>query len=64
MQSNIEERTYLDLKATARYLGLNEKTMKSILERNSDVIIYQKVGSRYLINISSIDEAIKNKSLK
>ena len=61
---NNKELKYMNLKATAGYLGLNEKTLKNVLERNSDVIIYQKIGNKYLIDVSSIDEAINNKALK
>lgn len=55
--------TYLTLKDSARLIGVNERTMKNILDKNKELLNYSKIGSRYLINKDSLLVLINSNSL-
>ena len=54
---------YLTLKQAAVYFGMNEKTIKMLLSKNKDNLIYQKIARRYIIDKDSLADLIANKSL-
>lgn len=58
------EKEYMNKKEMAKYLGLNTRTVDKILEDNADIIIYQKIGRKFIINKQSVDDAIAKKLLK
>lgn len=58
----MENKPYLTLKEAAHYLCLNERTMKSVLEKNKSTLNYQKLSGKYLINKASLDNLLASNS--
>ncbi len=58
----MENKSYLNLKEASRYLNLNERTMKSVLEKNKNQLKYQKLTGKYLINKASLDDLLASNS--
>lgn len=56
----MEETKYFTLKEASRYLKLNEKTVKTILNKNKDQLIFQKLAGKYLINKASLDKLLSS----
>lgn len=55
--------TFLTLKDSAQLIGVNERTMKNLLDKNKDSLNYSKIGGRYLINKNSLLVLINSNSL-
>lgn len=51
---------YLTLKEAARFLGVNEKTLKNLLIKNKELLVYKKLARRYVIDKDALSKLIAN----
>ena len=54
---------FLTLKDSANLIGVNERTMKLIIEKNKDKLNCSKLGRRYFINKEKLLNLLNNTSI-
>lgn len=52
---------FLTLKQAAQLLNINERTMKRLLIKNKDVLSFQRLDGRYMIEKAELLNLIKSK---
>lgn len=53
---------YLTLKDAAHFIGVNERTLKKILDNYTNKIHYSKLNNKYFINKEQLIDVIENKA--